>query len=324
MSGIRRPKATKLKEAAQKERSSGFEMTKFLGRAAQMMVVLGADDALGEQLNDPALFEKSQTANPYKTSDDKTHNIHLVETQAGTQEFSKTMPLPNLDRTNPIGISLPASKPKKQSSIKWIDPTFQKEIGTKVVAKPKPEPKSNLGPALLLAGALGLVGYVAFAPSGPGAAVVSKMTPKQLQERIEFHRKTTGWRLNNERIETQIDNHYQAPNIPFNAQKVKPQDMMKGLPLGSEANIGANAPEKTLPVNPSYADARIMYGLQEEQDNLAAEKLAKQIYVQEFIQNAAADGYKISVDKDGNILEASKSSNGYNRGPGNVLEGTGE
>jgi hypothetical protein len=296
---LRKVKPTKLKENVESKTHQAFDAKQFFGKVSNMVPVLHVD-------NDPtAVIEPS---NPSSSK-----QLHLVETQFSTQEFSKTPPLPfqEDEKTQALGVvpdktQTKASQPKKKSTAKWIDPSRVEPASP--APKKKKKESSALLPMLCVAAALGLGAFALL--GGTPSGVISKvdgqkLTPQQLQERIAYHQKTTGWKLNNERIETQIENHYQAPGLPYNAQKVKPPDMMNGLPLEGEHNLREGSRDKTLPVNPSYADAKIMYGLQEEQDLIETEKRARQEYIKEFISNAAKDGYAVDIDEFGNV-QASK------------------
>ena len=319
MSGARKPKPLKLKESVESAKAD-FDVKEFLGKGPQLKAMVPSSAPLG------ASDTNDQTAviDPYAPKSQHSQNLHLVETQNGTAEFSKTLPLPGsgvLNRpsamfnapgasyeptlTNVVGGEPQPAKSKTKSSVKWIDPNSTP--APKPKAKPVEKASSSKMPLILIVGALGLIGYIALAPTSKTPNATKKMSDADLSERVEFHRKTTGWRLNNERIEAQIENHFQAPSLPAGAQKVKPADMMAGLPLQGEATgMEGLRDKKSLPVNPTYADAKIMYGLQEEQDRIETEARAQKLYLQEFVDNAAADGYDVTVDKDGNITKVKK------------------
>lgn len=319
MSEARKRKPVKLKDSVESGKAD-FDVKEFLGKGPKLKAM--TPSSYHPTFEPPASHatspENDETAviDPFQPKANYSQSLRLAETQNPTHEFSKTLPLPGsgvLDRPsamfNSPGASyektdraeIPKTPEKKKSSVKWIDPNAVVEPKPAPKVKAKPKQSNSMAPVIMVIGALGLIAYVALSSSSPSGSVSKKLSPDELKERIEFHQKTTGWRLNNERIATQIDNHYKAPNLPAGAEKVKPKDsMMSGVPLQGETNPMEGMRDQSMPVNPTYADAKIMYGLQEEQDRIETEKRARKAYIQEFIDNAAADGYDVQIDKSGN------------------------
>lgn len=171
----------------------------------------------------------------------------------------------------------------------------------------KRESHSSAGWLLLVP----VVGLVTFAlmegsplsSSSTVAAPTQKPTADDaaFRERVEFHRKMTGWKLNRERVDVDIQNRVTAPAIPFGVPKVAQPNIMKGLPLAGETHHRKSSRDRSEPLNPGYADARVMYGLQEEQDAREWEKRANELYVKEFIDNARRGGYDVRIEEDGSV-----------------------
>jgi hypothetical protein len=122
-----------------------------------------------------------------------------------------------------------------------------------------------------------------------------------LEKRVNFHRIETGRKLNRERINVEFENVQTAPEIPFGT-KVQPQiDMMRGVPLAAEAPHRTTSRDRLVPVNPDFSDARTQYSLQEQQAAQEYEQLARKKYVDEFVANAAKEGYKVRVEPNGQV-----------------------
>lgn len=152
-------------------------------------------------------------------------------------------------------------------------------------------------PAIGLA-TYGIFATDAFTTSSVPAARKSALTPEQIQERLNYYRTTTGGKLNRDRIDVQIQNFQNAPALGAFDRKVKPPNVMDGLPLRGESNAKNT---KDLPYDPTYSEAKIAYGLQEEQDRVEFEKRAREAWIQEFIANARKDGVDVQIDAFGNV-----------------------
>ena len=79
---------------------------------------------------------------------------------------------------------------------------------------------------------------------------------------------------------------------------------MDGLPLaGEQINTGRTV-KKDLPYDPTYSEARIAYGLQEEQSRAQFEQQAQRQWIKDFVSNAHKDGYEVKIDQFGNVKAA--------------------
>ena len=131
--------------------------------------------------------------------------------------------------------------------------------------------------------------------AGQSLRVLSKAEEAQ---RIEFHKQLTGATLNRQRIGVEYDNYMSAPALPLTAQKIKQPTGLEGIPLQMERNTRDRSDEHPIPVDPDYADARVQYSLQEEQDASEWQARAQKEYVNDFVANAAKAGYKVQVNKN--------------------------
>ncbi len=279
--GSRKPKPTQLKEHSKPKAKMG--LSRLFATANELV---------------PATIEaRPKTQSPYVVappSDDKTMKLddpRLKETAEPLPPFATKVTSPSLANTQ-------ASEPVgTHTSVRNFKPQDKHQ------AKSLAKSKSAFSLAwLFIVPAIALVGYAAFAPTAaPVTAPQSQLSTEQIQERLNFHRSTTGSRLNRERIDVQIQNHMQAPDLAGDAHKVKPYDMMKGVPLTGEVPIYSRNEKKQWPVNPSHPDAKIMYGLQEEQERIEFERRAQSAWVNEFKENARKEGYDVKVDKFGNV-----------------------
>jgi hypothetical protein len=145
-----------------------------------------------------------------------------------------------------------------------------------------------------------------------------------LNERVEFHKRNTGTRLNIERMETEMANIRKAPPIaPEHLLSVPTRpDVMTGMPLNQEPPTIAARPDPSRPVFPGFADVNVRRKLEEEKQALALERAAERQHIMEreatikaFIENARRAGYQVQVDENLDVT--------VKRGPGSVqsLEG---
>lgn len=176
----------------------------------------------------------------------------------------------------------------------------------------------------LIGGAVALIGYATLSPLDGArrtATNESRLTHEQIEERLAFHRQLTGSRLNRERIDVQLTNHIDAPELAGDAQKIRAPNMMDGVPLAGEANPAQKNERPDWPVNPSHPDAKIMYGLQEEQDRIYFEKQARKAWLKEFVENARKDGVKVEIDPNGYVRTSPLPAN--EREPSAIEMGSG-
>jgi hypothetical protein len=146
-------------------------------------------------------------------------------------------------------------------------------------------------------GTYGLFATDAFSPAGPTARK-SALTPEQIQERLNYYRTVTGGKLNRERIDVQIQNFQGAPSLDATEHKVKPPSILDGLPLKGETTAKTT---KDLPDDPTFSEAKVAYGLQEEQERVDFEKRSREAWINEFVENARKDGINVSIDELGNV-----------------------
>jgi hypothetical protein len=77
--------------------------------------------------------------------------------------------------------------------------------------------------------------------------------------------------------------------------------MMAGLPLKPEAHHRETSRERMEPMDPDSPDARVQYQLQEQQALNDWERNAQKQYIDEFVANAAREGYRVQVDRNGGV-----------------------
>jgi len=137
--------------------------------------------------------------------------------------------------------------------------------------------------------------------SSPDPAVASQETTGSLADRVEYYRKTVGRKLNMQRIGVEYENEVSAPRLKRSAKKVAEPDMMVGVPLLAEQHHRTSSRDRSEPANPDYADMRVQYGLREQEQLADYERRSRQAYVDQFVANAAKAGYRVKVDKNGNV-----------------------
>lgn len=121
-------------------------------------------------------------------------------------------------------------------------------------------------------------------------------------DRVKHHRDEVGFRLNRERIGVEYENRTSAPPLPPSATRAPEPDMLSGLPLSGEGHHRKSSRDKSVPLNPDFADARVEYELKEQQLLNEQDQIAQKKYVEEFIANAARGGYRVRVDKNGKVI----------------------
>lgn len=155
---------------------------------------------------------------------------------------------------------------------------------------------------VLLALMVGLVGSVLLSKGDQiSSSIASKLDHNKWQERVNFHRFETGLKLNRDRIEVEYENTQTAPPLGLTGRKPVDPNVMSGLPLAPEPLVRKTSRDRLVPVNPDYPDARVMYGLQEEQAAGDWEEEAQRQYIEQFVKNASAAGYDVKVDDNLNV-----------------------
>ncbi len=238
-------------------------------------------------------------------NDDKTLKLEVLRQETQTPLHPQESTKVSLALTRASQLNRTRLIPTNVTSVQTNEPVSPQKAAPKLQSRKtqKKQKQSNVTAWVLFISAIGLFSYIGFAPGlakHPNSSA-SQLTDTQIQERLDFHRDLTGTRLNRERIDVQLRNHFDAPDLPIDAHKVKVPDMMSGLPLAGEQNLFAPRQKADWPVNPSHPDAKIMYGLQEEQDRVYFEKQARKAWLTDFIENARKDGYAVQIDRFGNV-----------------------
>jgi len=136
---------------------------------------------------------------------------------------------------------------------------------------------------------------------GPSDHMVNESEVKSLRERVEYYRKTVGRQINRERIGTEYANQTSAPRKLSTMRKANEPDMLNGVPLVVEKHHRVSSRDRSELANPDFSDNRVAYGLREQEQLNDFDKKAQRQYVEEFISNAAKAGYRVRVDKKGNV-----------------------
>ena len=191
-----------------------------------------------------------------------------------------------------------------------------------------------LGPALIL-GALALLAIGWFhvqrsgivdRPVGHPTATLDSFT-RETKSKIDFYRQQLGHRLNRDRVNVEILNSRVAPELDSELKPKMDRSMMRGVPLMQENYVDQNygSRMKTEPVPMDHPDARIQYGLQEEQHRDEYDRRVQQEYLREFVENARRDGVKVVLDKEGNVVQVEEIRGGGSnsgRTPGGYSSGS--
>ncbi len=180
--------------------------------------------------------------------------------------------------------------------------------------------------SLFLFSAISIFGFVWMSGMRSGffesasEGLVHERDRQEFRERVERHRLLTGAKINRERIDVEIRNEQLAPRLPegarptpqterpFGASNAAPQGVSYGLSLEGEQHHRKSSRDRLESLNPNYPDARILMTLQDEQEGIVWEKKAQQLYIKEFLANAAKQGVKLRVDKDGNVTIDERNS----------------
>lgn len=196
-----------------------------------------------------------------------------------------------------------------------------------------------LGPALII-GALAMlaIGWlhvqrsgIVDQPVGHPTATMNSFA-RETKSKIDFYRNQLGHRLNRDRVNVEIMNSRVAPSLDATLSPKVDRSMMRGVPLMQENYVDQNygSRMKTDPVPSDHPDARIQYGLQEEQHRDEFDRRVQQEYLREFVENARLDGVKVVLDKEGNVVQVEEirgggsgfNGSGSNRSPGGYSSGS--
>jgi hypothetical protein len=135
----------------------------------------------------------------------------------------------------------------------------------------------------------------------PSGQTVNVSGAENLQERVEYYRRSVGRQINRERIGTEYANQKLAPRVLSGAKRAIETDMLNGVPLAVEKHHRLSSRDRAQLADPDFADNRVAYSLREQEQMNDFDKRAHRQYVEEFIANAAKAGYRVRVDKDGNV-----------------------
>jgi hypothetical protein len=258
---------------------------------------LKIDDQLDDQLNKPLELEVTRATNVKPLPPFSSEN--LDQRSGEPSEYGTAIIVSKKKKRKPAASTNSETKTQPihaRTSITTLKKADEKkrELSTKMLA------------LCFIVPAICLFSYAIFSSDineslHTSTARQSMLTPEQIKERLAYHRAMTGARLNRQRIDVQIQNYRQSPEIAFDAHKIKAPSMMDGLPLvGEQINTGRTV-KKDLPYDPSYSEAHIAYGLQEEQNRVEFERQAQKQWVKDFVENARKDGYDVKIDEFGNV-----------------------
>jgi hypothetical protein len=232
-------------------------------------------------------------------------------TQTSIENLPKTTPRQETAAT--LSAKSQAPSPRNQDNTQLTQyGTFMHEREPTRIASDSPRrlaPKRrDKTPWLFLVPAFALVAFVWFDDASEHPTTRSPFSQTQRSDedeyarRVDEHRKLTGWKMNRERADVEIQNHFSAPPIAYDAAKKKAPDMMAGLPLAGESHPRAQDAPKPRGISADYPDTRIQYGLREEQEARYVDQKIEQQFVDEFIENARREGYDLSVQQDGTVV----------------------
>ncbi|MES2963908.1 MAG: hypothetical protein V4760_08455 [Bdellovibrionota bacterium] len=236
---------------------------------------------------------------------EKGRELVPVHTQTSIEELPKH----TVTRKNVIAASVPQKDRQENTQLTQYG-TFQYERPAPDRIK-RPAPKRfDRTPWLFLIPAFALIAFVATDDPGSGSLSSSPLSRQSAvrddeaehARRAEMHRKMTGWKMNRERVDVQIGNHFAAPAIPYDAVKKKAPDIMVGVPIEGEGHPRSYEASKTKQVSPEFTDTAIAYRLRDEQTAQQADQIIEKQFVDDFIANARREGYELQVKKDGTVV----------------------
>lgn len=180
-----------------------------------------------------------------------------------------------------------------------------------------------LGPALIFAAVVMLgLGWLHIErarlvdhPVGHQSSTLEAFT-RETRQKVEYYRKQLGHRLNRDRVNVEILNARMAPKLDRTVVPKVDGSMMRGVPMMQENYVDQNygSQMKLDPMPVDHPDARIQYGLQEEQLREEYDRRVQQEYMREFVENARRDGVRVVLDKEGNVVHVEALDGG--RTPG--------
>lgn len=224
-------------------------------------------------------------------------------------------------------------RPQETTSLRTVissqpySPARRMDIPVRAKVEQRAYKESNrwLGPLLLIAAIfMGFLGYWNIERSSAlrstkatPAADVKKPVSSEDRSRVDFYRQQLGHRLNRQRVDVEVENVVRSPSLGMTDAPKADRAMMYGAPLMPEGYYKSSARDRTEPVHPDHPDARIRYGLQEEEHRDQFQRLADKAFTQEFISNARANGYEVILDANYNVIDVKKTTN-MTRVPGSA------
>jgi hypothetical protein len=181
----------------------------------------------------------------------------------------------------------------------------------------------NRGPVIILAMAAIAIALVVAFQQGvhlgelggggvvPGQRARPTVVSEKFKQSVDFYRQSTGVKMNRERMQQALENNRTAPALMGTEQAPPKDNSMEGVPLVPEGYSRRSARDRAAHVNPDNPDTHVMATLQEEQDAREWERRADQQYVQDFVNNAAAAGYRVKLDKNLNVIKIERAPTGY-------------
>lgn len=254
----------------------------------------------------------------------------LTESQKRVQQIESTRTM-----TSPGAVSY--ARPRESTSLRTViahqpySPARRMDQPSAVspkVEKAESEPNRGLGVILLCAAALlGFVGYWNVQYSQKQTIVRTKPAASEKgasaedRSRVDFYRQQMGHRLNQQRVDVEVQNYTRAPSLSTSDQPgAGGSKMMMGLPLAPqtvENSTGVYSSRfRTTPISPDHPDARIQYGLQEEEHRDEYTRQVNRDYVEEFVRNAQREGLKVEIDSDYNVIDIKRNGSSVMRNPG--------
>jgi hypothetical protein len=278
-----------------------------------------------------ALFD---SAEPVEYTESKT----LTPTPTVLTASRRPQPLAtDLTKTS-TATSAPGSartyeRPQESTSLRTVvssqpySPARRIDVPVRHQAKEKEQEDSNrwLGPLLLVAAIfMGFVGYwniersaALRAAKAIPAADSRRTVSAEDRSRVDFYRHQLGHRLNRQRVDVEVENVVRSPSLGLADAPKSDRAMMYGVPLMPEGYFRSSPRDRSTPLHPDHPDARIQYGLQEEEHRDQFQQMADKAFAQEFISNARANGYDVTLDSEYNVIDV-KNLPGQSRVPGSA------
>lgn len=295
----------------------------------------------------------ASAAQPTQTTTEMTKAVridtHTRYSHAGTAGFLTPTPTPTVptdakdSRASAKPYTYVYEKTQTPTPLRTVISAEPYRAARKVVPGAREREKKAdwwLGPLLVVAALLLLgLGWLHIQRSGTIDHPLGHSTStleavrRETQDKINFYRQQLGHRLNRDRVNVEILNNREAPTLDAAASPKLAPSMMNGVPLmqegyvernygsreGGDSNVRYTSRDHTEPVPIDRPDARIQYGLQEEQHRAEFDRRVQQQYIKEFVENARRDGVNVILDEEANVVGVepiSGSNSSTTRQPG--------